>query len=649
MAVSPVNLLRVSSGMRSDLITNSVRRTQRELFLAQTQIATGRTFVSASENPVAASRAVDLTNSLANQRQIQENLRFGDNELTAADSAIGEITALLIESTSIASQTVNNLTSAAERAAEAELVAGIRQQLVIVGNRQFGGRYIFGGRDTTSAPFVDAAGGIAYVGDTGERFTRSGGGTITAVSAPGDQLFRSLSDPIDSNVVLTPELTANVRLEDITGATGQQIRSGSLVINEVDGVGPFTVDLSNADTIGDVIDQINVSAAAVDSGLTASLVGTSIEIATGSSSVAISDSGPRSGGIAADLGLNVNEPISGTINGLSLIPRVTRLTPVEALVSGDGIDLESGFIVSNGNLSATIDLAEATTVQDVINQINGAGIFVVARIDDAGTGIDVFNQVSGASLSIGENGGTTAADLGLRTFGAATPLDRLNFDLGVTRRDGVADLQLIASSGDTVDVDLDSAQTVGDVIDLINLAAAEAGVAVTASFREVGNGIELTDATGGTAAFAVSSLNASAAIDDLGLADATLSEDGRTLIGADVNPTQTRGIISALLELERALRSDDTRGISIAGGKLDELGADVTRIRGVIGARAQAMASKRQQIEDAAITTEVLLSDVRDIDYASAVTNLQSSLTQMQATLQTSSLVLNLSLFDFLR
>lgn len=647
MAVSPINLLRVSEGMRSDLINNSVRRTQRDLFLAETRIATGRSFVSASENPVAASRAVDLTNSLSNQRQVQENLRFGDNELTAADSAIGEISALLIQSSAIASQNVNNLTSAAERAAEAELIAGIRQQLVVVGNRQFGGRYVFGGRNTTAVPFVDAAGGIAFVGDTGERFTRAGGGSSTAVSAPGHLLFRSLSDPIDTNAVLTPELTSDVRLEDITGATGQQIRSGTLVINEIDGVGPMTIDLSHADTIGDVVDQINLAAASMDSGLTASLVGSSIEIATGSSSVAISGSG--SGGIAADLGINVDEPVSGTITGLSLIPRVTRLTPVEALANGDGIDLDSGFIVTNGDLSATIDLSEASTVQDVINQINGAGIFVLARIDENGTGIDVFNQVSGASLSIGENGGTTAADLGIRTFDAATPLDRLNFNLGVTRRDGVADLQLIASSGDTVEVDLDAAETVGDVIELINAAALDAGVAVTASFRDVGNGIQLTDATGGTNTFAVSSLNESAAVNDLGLSGATLSDDGTMLIGADVNPTQTRGILSALLDLERALRSDDTRGISIAGGQLDELGAEVTRIHGVIGARAQAMASKRQQIEDAAITTQVLLSDVQDVDYAAAVTDLQNSLTQMQATLQTSSLVLNLSLFDFLR
>ena len=169
MAVSPINLIRISHGMRSDFIVNSLRSTQRDLFLAQARIASGRAFVSPSEDPVGAARAVDLTNALSQQHQFRENLRFGDNELTAADSAIGEINALLIDAHTIASQNVSNLTSAAERAAEAELVAGIRAQLLVVGNRQFDGRFIFAGRDTTSEPFVSVEGGVAYVGDTGDR------------------------------------------------------------------------------------------------------------------------------------------------------------------------------------------------------------------------------------------------------------------------------------------------------------------------------------------------------------------------------------------------------------------------------------------------------------------------------------------------
>lgn len=645
MTVSPINVLRISQGMQTDFMLNSLRTTERALALAQSRISSGRAFVSPSEDPIAASRSVDLSNALSQQNQFMNNLQFGDNELTAADNAIGEISSLLIDAHSIASQNVSNLTSPAERAAEAELVAGIRAQLITVGNRQFNGRYIFGGRDTTTQPFIDAAGGVAYVGDTGDRYTRSDAYSSSVVSAPGHLLFNSLSQPIDSNVNLTPVLTPDVRLEDITGAAGRAIRTGTLVINETNGVGSYSVDLSNADTIGGVVDQINAAASAAGSSLTATLTDTGITIDTGGATAVIGDTG--TGSIAADLGIRTSGA-SGVIDGLPLVPHVTRLTPVEALAGGAGIDLVHGFTVTNGDLSTTVDLSSAKTVQDVINAINGAGIYVRAQVNDAGTGIDVFNQVAGASLTIAENGGTTASDLGIRTFDQATQLDRLNSGLGVAIREGYDDLRVTLGTGDTVDVNLDGATTIGDVVNIINAAAADAGLPLTAGVSNNGNGLTLTDASGGADPISVTRLNASAAIDGLGLSNATLSADGTTLTGADVNPTQSQGILTALINLEHALRADDTQGISVSAEQLDSLAADVTRIHGVIGARGQAMASKRNQMADASSTTQVMLSNVRDLDYAGAVTELQSSMTQMQASLHSSSMIMNLSLMDYL-
>ena len=72
-------------------------------------------------------------------------------------------------------------------------------------------------------------------------------------------------------------------------------------------------------------------------------------------------------------------------------------------------------------------------------------------------------------------------------------------------------------------------------------------------------------------------------------------------------------------------------------------------MHGIIGARSQTMATKRAQMEDAAATTQVFLSDVQELDYAEAATRLQTAMTQLQANLQAGSSVLNLSLLDFLR
>jgi len=308
------------------------------------------------------------------------------------------------------------------------------------------------------------------------------------------------------------------------------------------------------------------------------------------------------------------------------------------------------LLITNGMNTATVDLSTAKTVQDVINAINNAGVFVLARISETGTGIDVFNQVSGTSLSIGENGGTTATDLGIRTFDMGTPLSQLNFGDGVTTVSGTgqADLQIAAKNAAIVNVDIDGAVTVGDVIDRINAAAIAAGVAIQASLATTGNGIRIADSTGGAGNLAVTIVNLSEAPIDLGL-QKSISGTVTELIGDDVGLTRNEGILGALFDLETALRRDDTQGISAAAGRLDILRGEVTRMHGIIGARSQTMATKRAQIEDATATTQVFLSNVQDLDYAEAATRLQTAMTQLQANLQAGSSVLNLSLMDFLR
>ena len=637
MSVSPVNVTRISNNLRTTMLLDSLRRNQVDLFLSQSHIATGRNFVRPSEDPVAAARALDLTQALSRQDQFKANVQYGDTFLTAADSALTEINTLLIQASAIASQTVSNLTSEAEREAEAEVVTSIRQQLQAVGNRQFNGRYIFAGRDTTSRPFVDALGATAYVGDTGDLIVRPDEGQTAPISMPGSLLFGALSAPISSGVDLTPTLTADVRLEDLTGAGAQVLRSGMLVFNDVGGAGAFAVDLSTTDTIGGVVEAINAAAKAAGANVTASFSDTGIVVRQTPSS-------GSGGAVTRSLTLG---PVD---QQLALIPRVTRLTPVAELGQGAGIDLESGLIISNGANTATVDLSAAKTVQDIINAINNAGIFVRARINDAGTGIEVFNEVSGTSLSIGENGGTTATDLGIRTLTTSTPLTQLNFGNGVTTVSGTgkADLRIVAKNAETVDVDIDGAVTVGDVIDRINAAATTAGVAIKASLATTGNGIRIEDATGGTGDLTVALANLSAAPIDLGI-QKTVSGTAKELIGDDVNLTRTGGILGALFDLESALRGADTRGITAAGGRLDTLTADVTRMHAIIGARSQTMATKRTQMEDATTSTQQFLSEVQDLDYAEAATRLQTAMTQLQANLQAGSSVMNLSLLDFLK
>jgi len=644
MAIGPINVSRVSQNMRTNFAIGTLQQNQLDLFATQSRIASGRSFATPSENPVAAARVLDLTQAMQRQEQFTANLRHGDNVLAAADDAITEINSLLVEAQTIASKNVSNLVSADERRADAELIAGIRRQLQAVGNRLFDGRYLFAGRDTTESPFVEVLGGVAYTGDTGYLLTRVNEDASAAINMPGNVLFGALSHRIATDADLTPVLTASTRLDEVGGATGQGIRAGSLVISD-ESAGIFSVDLSSADTVGDIVESINAAAESAGSRLTAQISTIGIDITPGGAAVSIGDT--SGGTVAADLGILTNTPTTDRIVGEDLAPRLTRLTPVEELMGGVGIDLDGGLIVTNGPRTVTVDLSTAETVQDIINTINNSDVFVLARINEAGTGIDLFNQVSGTSLMIGENGGTTAAALGIRTYDASTPLESLNFGRGLNLTEGLDDLRITAQDGSTFDVNLDDAATVGDVIDLLGAAAAAAGVSVDASLSEVGNGIRLVDGSGGSGVLTVSPLNQSSAADGLGLI-VPMDAGATELVGEDRNPTRTDGIFSALVELESALSTDNTQEIALAAERLGPLTEEVTRNHGIIGAQSQSMRSQLNQMQNAAATSEVFLSEVRDLDYAEAVTRLQQSMTQLQVSMQVNAQLLSLSLMDFL-
>ena len=181
-----------------------------------------------------------------------------------------------------------------------------------------------------------------------------------------------------------------------------------------------SVDLSGASTIQDVVNSIN---AAGVGNITASITGNHLVLSTtGTDNITVSDS--NGGTTAADLGIRQTTGAGAgvSVTGASVQPNVTLLTPLSALNDGSGIDTTHGMIITNGTTTATISLSGDTTVQDLINSINSSGTNVQAQINATGTGINIVNTVQGTPLTVAENGGTTAADLGVRSFSPSTLL-----------------------------------------------------------------------------------------------------------------------------------------------------------------------------------------------------------------------------------
>lgn len=324
---------------------------------------------------------------------------------------------------------------------------------------------------------------------------------------------------------------------------------------------------------------------------------------------------------------------------------------------GSELDVASGLKIVNGTKSGVVDIASAKTVEDLLNLLNGSNLDLLATVNANATGINVRSRASGADLSIGENGGTTASQLGIRSFDTTHLLAELNYGQGVEANPSGSDFTITRSDGVSFAVTLGTAKTVQEVLDRINNDPANVGTGrVVASLAPVGNGIRLTEAAPtASGTLTVQRNTQSEAARQLGLlgrtADsATASSVGSGLVlqGSDANPIEVKGVFNALIRLHKAIEANDLGGISRATELLNDAAEQANFARADIGARSQGLESVNNHLEDEQIQLKAALSDQIDTDLVAAISELQSRQAALQATLQLSARTYQLSLLNYL-
>ncbi len=645
MAGTSGSISRVSQGMQTLNMLRQLRQNTLRLYNEQSRIASGQQILSVGDDPLSATQIGKLRQLLGNQDQILANLKHADGQLSSADSAITDFSDLINQASTIASEQAGSLQGAEERSSQATVVDGIINQLLSIGNREYQGTYLFGGRNVKIPPLNTSLGRVTSAGDYGERRTLVDLDSTLAFNVAAADLFGLRQATIGGAVNFNVQLSSNARISELNGALGQGVRLGAISVTESGPGITFSVDLTGADTIGDAIAKFNDAAATAGSSLTLGINpadGTTLRISTvPGSGVTVADVG--SGSTAADLGIKKTTGAGVDLNGDN-VNRLVQLTTALADLSSGGISLPNGVNITNGAKSATVTFTGATTVQDVLNRLNGAGVGIRASINSTGTGFVVENLIAGTPLVIGENGGSDAATLGIKTLDNSIPLSRLNGFRGIHPVTG-DDLQITNSNGVSFTVDLSNAQTIGDAIQAINTASTGAGAGITAGISDAGAGLRLTGPAGpGT--ITVASLNLSPVAQELGL----LGSGSATVFeGENVGQFYQSGIFSALYRLRDALLANNTSEITEAGAQIRAVQQDMSVVVGQVGARSQAMQSRLQQTQEASSATSLLLSQLTDVDYAQAVTKFQQAQTALQASLLSGSKLQNLSLLDFLQ
>ena len=228
-----------------------------------------------------------------------------------------------------------------------------------------------------------------------------------------------------------------------------------------------SVDLSTAESLEDVLKSINSANVGIVATINKARNGILLSDNTGQSGNLVVANGDATNS-ADTLGITLNAALDQVDGGGLGRQSFHEQLTLDSLNGGNGVQLGS-FLVSDtdGNTGAVnLTVAGATTVGDVLDEINSLGIGVLARINDDGDGIYLVDTAGGTGkITVNDSGnGTAAADL--KIAGTSELID-----INGTPTE-------VINGSTTFSVDVESGDTLQDVIDKITAETTDVAASI---------------------------------------------------------------------------------------------------------------------------------------------------------------------------
>ncbi|BAN24468.1 flagellar hook-associated protein FlgL [Caballeronia insecticola] len=249
--------MRISSSQYFNMNVASMSDQQSTLASMYQQISSGKRILTASDDPLGAAQAVQLTLKSGALAQYGTNQTTALSSLQQEDSTLGGVSNVL---QSIQTQIVHagdgSLTDA-DRTSIANAIQGLRGQLFGLANTtDSSGNYIFSGLKGGTAPFSDDPSGVGttYSGDLGQRTVQISEGRSIAVGDTGLSIFGSVSptesDPVSSAGAQnkgTGTISA-VSVSDTSNAGNASTYTIKFSVSQTDGSTTYSITSNPADS-----------------------------------------------------------------------------------------------------------------------------------------------------------------------------------------------------------------------------------------------------------------------------------------------------------------------------------------------------------------------------------------------------------------
>lgn len=185
--------MRVSTNTIYDLGVNAIQQQQAKMLHTQQQVSSGRRILTPADDPVAAARAIEVSQSASVNARYATNRGAAKDSLSLAEGVLQGVTGVIQDVRELALKAGNPVLTNSDRMSLAVELRGRFQELLGLANSADGtGQYLFSGYQGATQPFAQTPTGAQYAGDDGRRLVQVGASRQMAVSESGSVIFERI-------------------------------------------------------------------------------------------------------------------------------------------------------------------------------------------------------------------------------------------------------------------------------------------------------------------------------------------------------------------------------------------------------------------------------------------------------------------------
>lgn len=206
--------MRVANKTIYDMIKFNLSLASEEMNNANRIVSSGKRISDLSDDPVGLTQSLKIKSALSGLDQMGRNISLGKSWLASSESALSQVQELISDAKALSVQMASGTTGAAQRASASLTIKNILDEIVSLANTEVGGRYIFSGSKTDTAPF--SSDGAIYYGNDEQFAVKIGRDTTIQVGRDGEEVFgtifttlSNLKDDLNSNNIAGIQASLN--------------------------------------------------------------------------------------------------------------------------------------------------------------------------------------------------------------------------------------------------------------------------------------------------------------------------------------------------------------------------------------------------------------------------------------------------------